>query len=454
MTTKTLKVEIKRPLNIEKAIFYDAMRNVQYQAWKFANKAIRMKWDYQGFDYSYKERFGDFFLKENEKLPNGYKSVVSDILNECKSELIYLTGDCKDATVRMIDNKWKNDLKEILNGTRSIPSFKRDLPIELHNKQFIDGKKNVRIYNEGKQYSTIISLISKKYSKELELKDGNFHLELVVKDSYQKAIVDRLISKEYKLSMSKMQYDKRKKKWFLLLAYTFESSEVVSDKDKILGVDLGINIPAMCAISDDIYFRQAIGNAEEVRMFEKQVMARKKRLQKARVWAGEGSIGHGTKTRLKPLEKIGEKISNYKNTKNHCWSREIVNIAIKNGCGTIQLEDLSGIADNNTFLKTWAYFDLQMKIENKAKEVGIQVVKIEPAYTSARCSCCGHIHRSHNKEAWRPTQDQFKCMKCDYGHKFFVNADVNAAKNIAIKDIDKIISAQLYLQEEKNLVAI
>lgn len=444
MTTKVLKVEIKKTLNVEKTVFYQLMRDVQYQCWKLANKGIRMMWDFQGCDYSYKERFGEYFFKENKELPNGYKKIGSDILNECKDETNALAGNCKDAMIRMVENKWKNDLKDILSGTKSIATFKRDLPIELHNKQFMDSKKNYRIYNENGKYSTIITLTNRSYAKEINI-DGAVHLELIVKDNYQKAIVDRLINREYKLSMSKMQYDTRKKKWFLLLCYSFEAKKKELDKTKIMGIDVGVNIPAMCAISNDNWFKREVGNAEEVKMFEKQVMNRKNRLQKSCVWAGEGSVGHGRKTRTKRVEKIGEKISNYKATKNHCWSREIVNLAIANDCGIIQMEDLSGISTDNKFLKTWTYFDLQMKIENKAKEVGIEVVKINPQYTSSRCNKCGNIHIG-DKDKWRPTQDQFHCQTC--GHK--ANADVNAARNIAIKGIDEIIKGQLKIQDKHS----
>lgn len=46
---------------------------------------------------------------------------------------------------------------------------------------------------------------------------------------------------------------------------------------------------------------------------------------------------------------------------------------------------------------------------------------INPAHTSGRCPCCGYIHKSVNKKEWRPTQDTFKCMYCDYGNKFRVS---------------------------------
>ena len=51
-----------------------------------------------------------------------------------------------------------------------------------------------------------------------------------------------------------------------------------------------------------------------------------------------------------------------------------------------------------------------------------RVEKINPAYTSQRCSACGHIASQSRK-----SQAVFACTACRYS----CNADVNAAKNIA-----------------------
>jgi transposase len=59
------------------------------------------------------------------------------------------------------------------------------------------------------------------------------------------------------------------------------------------------------------------------------------------------------------------------------------------------------------------------RIEDKAPG---RVEKIQPAYTSQRCSACGHVNRNS-----RESQARFGCTACG----FACNADVNAAKNIA-----------------------
>ena len=135
------------------------------------------------------------------------------------------------------------------------------------------------------------------------------------------------------------------------------------------------------------------------------------------------------------MNKIGDKIACFRNTANHKYSRTVVDFAVKKQCGTIQMEDLQGITDEtDRFLKNWPYYDLQTKIENKAKEEGIKVVYISPQYTSQRCSKCGYISKEN-----RPEQAKFECKECGFKE----NADYNASQNIAIKNIDKIIEKDM-----------
>jgi len=60
------------------------------------------------------------------------------------------------------------------------------------------------------------------------------------------------------------------------------------------------------------------------------------------------------------------------------------------------------------------------RLEEKAPG---RVEKINPAFTSQRCSACGHVDRKS-----RESQAHFRCTACGYA----CNADVNAAINIAM----------------------
>jgi transposase len=62
---------------------------------------------------------------------------------------------------------------------------------------------------------------------------------------------------------------------------------------------------------------------------------------------------------------------------------------------------------------------LVRRLEDKAPG---RVEKVPPAYTSQRCSACGHVDGRS-----RESQATFRCTACGYA----CNADVNAARNIA-----------------------
>jgi putative transposase len=62
---------------------------------------------------------------------------------------------------------------------------------------------------------------------------------------------------------------------------------------------------------------------------------------------------------------------------------------------------------------------LVRRLEDKAPG---RVEKVNPAFTSQRCSACGHI-----AAVSRESQALFRCVACGYA----CNADVNAARNIA-----------------------
>ena len=71
---------------------------------------------------------------------------------------------------------------------------------------------------------------------------------------------------------------------------------------------------------------------------------------------------------------------------------------------------------NRSILATgWA--GLREKLAYKAAGV----IEVRAAYTSQRCSTCGHVAKEN-----RRTQSRFECVRCGYQG----NADINAALNI------------------------
>ncbi|MFJ5901783.1 RNA-guided endonuclease InsQ/TnpB family protein [Streptomyces sp. NPDC093064] len=66
---------------------------------------------------------------------------------------------------------------------------------------------------------------------------------------------------------------------------------------------------------------------------------------------------------------------------------------------------------------------LELALTNAARYTGTRVVKVNPAYTSQRCSACGFV-----TEGNRESQAVFRCKAAGCGYRD--HADVNAAKNI------------------------
>ena len=77
---------------------------------------------------------------------------------------------------------------------------------------------------------------------------------------------------------------------------------------------------------------------------------------------------------------------------------------------------------SSRILSHWTYTEIFGKLESYCDDTGVQIIKINPTFTSQRCSVCGWTRRSNRRGKL------FKCGKCEY----ISDADLNASKNIAL----------------------
>jgi putative transposase len=147
----------------------------------------------------------------------------------------------------------------------------------------------------------------------------------------------------------------------------------------------------------------------------------------------------GTKSAKRHLKKLSKRERRHKRDVNHCQSKGIVSKAKESDRG-IALEDLKGIRERTgkrlrrsqrSRHSKWAFSELRLFIEYKARLAGVPVVYADPAYTSQTCSECGHHERVNRK-----SRDDFRCKSC--GHA--APADVNAARNISAAVVQRIVS--------------
>lgn len=415
MNIKSQAFEISKPVSVEWVAFGDVLRDVQYTTWKSYNTAIQMFWDYQQFSYGYRERFGAN-LKFSE-LGTGRNSQTTDIYARLTSDYPQVSSKILDSVIQDAQARFKTLLPEILRGSVSVPSYKRDVPIPV-------AAQSIRLNREGKDRLVTLSLLSRASGKPTQ-----YTVAVRAKDS-SAAVFDRLLSGEYALGGSKIL--RKGSKWYVSLAYKFESKPLELDPLRRMGVDVGVVKAAALAFNftEERYFIEG----DEINAFRSRVEVRRNALLRQGKYCGESRNGHGTVRHLAPIEKLRGKVENFRNTTNHRYAKFIVDMAVKNGCGTIIIEDLTGISANDRFLKRWPYYDLQTKIAQKAAERGVTIEKISPKYTSQRCSCCGHI-----ADVSRKTQAAFECVACG----FKTNADYNAARNIATPRIEQIIAEEL-----------
>jgi len=382
------------------------------------NKAVQLCWEWFNFQSDYKNKHNEYPKLENIL---HYKTLDGYIYNKLKIGNSLHSSNLS-ASLRDVCKHFKSDTKEYIKGTKTLINYKQNQPLDLDYE-------SITLKYTKDDFVITLSLLNKASNEKHNIQ--RFDFIPLVKDKSTRCIIERCIDSIYKVSASKLIYDYKKKMWKLNLCYTFTSNHATElDKDTILGVDLGISKPIVASVYGDK--SRFIIQGNEILAFRARIEQRKKALQKQSRYCGNGRVGHGIKTRIQSLDKLRNKIACFRATTNFKYAKALVEYAVKNNCGTIQMEDLSGISSDDAFLKQWSYYDLQQKITNKAAEYSIEVVKINPEYTSQRCSKCGFIHKDN-----RPTQSKFKCLHCGFKE----NADYNASQNISIRDIDKIIES-------------
>ena len=310
----------------------------------------------------------------------------------------------------------------------SIPSFRKDsmaIPFSY--------KDNIRINESG--------IYEFKF-----FNDVSFKLNFGRDRSNNRVIIDRILTNEYKALSSHIKIDKNK--IFLDLTYSFESEEKANiSKDKIVGVDLGINRPMTIAREDGTYVRQ-IEIGGKIQLTRLSIHKQRRTLQGS---LKHCSGGHGVKKKMARLEALRKYEYNFMKTMNDTLSRELIKYCVAEGIGVIKLENLTGITETaNHFLKTWAYYQLQQMIEYKAAEFGIIVLYVNPRYTSQTCPTCGNVDKTQRD---KNDKTKFACLNeacSDFNEN--KDADVIGAFNISKRD--GVSAAKKILQEkkDKNLV--
>lgn len=321
----------------------------------------------------------------------------------------------------------------VLEGKVVLPNYKMDSPFTIE-------KATMGFTHDYESYEELCEHINDKDLKLYFDYGGNqkptiarFKINLghgKNKDEL-KATLLKLYSGEYQYCGSSIQISKNK--IILNLSMKIPKKEMDLDENVVVGVDLGMAVPAMCALNNSIYEKQPIGSADDFLAIRTRLQAQRRKLQIAlKSTAG----GHGRKKKLKALNRLRDREKHFVESYCHFVSKQVVDFALKHRAKYINIENLTGYDTSKFILRNWSYYKLQQYITYKAARYGIIVRKINPCYTSQVCSYCGHWEPKQRK-----SQDTFICGSEDCISnnkkkvKYTVNADFNAARNIAMSTL-------------------
>lgn len=141
-----------------------------------------------------------------------------------------------------------------------------------------------------------------------------------------------------------------------------------------------------------------------------------------------------TRSSRRLMRRLSGREQRFQKWLNHNISKQLVQDA-KNSNAALAFENLTNIRQSlnqkrrskteRRRTNNWAFYQLRMFVDYKARIAGVPVVFVPPAYTSQTCSRCHHVHPVKGK-SYR-SKKKYKCGNCGFEH----DADINAALNIA-----------------------
>lgn len=357
------------------------------------------------------------------------------VCNEFRDTIPCKVLSCLNSIIRSTYSEYCNEIK---SGSRTIFSFKKGLPvpfpIKINRRLFLNERPDGSVFITFPGGGKVRDSREHKHGMEWDLVFGRDR-------SNNREIVDRILDGTYDVGNSSIQ-QARNGKNFLLLAVEIPRKTAAGNPDRVVGIDLGINIPLYAALNDNDYAKMSVGSRDNYLKVRQRMSAQSRELQSSLRSSTNG--GRGRKHKLQALERLKDKERNWVRLQNHIFSKSVIEFARKNNAGAIQMERIIGFGRNKNdgvrkILNKWSYSELQQLIEYKALAAGIEVRYVDPYLTSQTCSFCGHYEPKQRVDqshfiCRNPQCEKGKGKKLADGSYGGINADWNAARNIAKSD--------------------
>ena len=332
----------------------------------------------------------------------------------------YLHSHNRQHCLKLLAKNWKSYFRG-LNDYKNNPSKYNGMPKPPKYK-YLDSNPNEIIFTNYairiKNGNLLLSL-SKKMKSMYKVDNLKFELSDKVQSFINMDSIQQVKIKRESVS----------KRWYLIVVYKKECKN--NEGTNIMSIDPGLDNLAAITFKDNnenylingkplksknAYYNKEIARLSSIRM--KQV----------------GSKKFKNTNKIKSL-RIDRR--NYVLDYLHKASRQVVDIALDKNVGTIVIGDIKNIKQNST-IKSFVQIPIQRfvnMIEYKAELEGINVVKINEAYTSG-CSAVDleKINKSNYNKSRRVYRGLFKNKKTT------INSDINGSLNILRKYLkDKCI---------------
>lgn len=367
--------------------------------------------------------------------------------------------------MQQVKKYWKSSKFDVING-QGVRTIRLTNPLIIPPNIFYnrndelqgivhDYQSNMEFYEHLYNDRNLKVYFSMPYKKgedkiKFQLILGNPHKSHALRNELENIFMGIYKIRGSSIGFTKNKETKQMTDLCLYLTIEIPQKELFLNEDVTMGIDRGQAIPAVCALSNNPYERKYIGSFDDFFRVRQQMQKRRIRLQKSLTAA---KSGHGRTRKQKALEALERKEANFVKTYNHNVSKKIIDFAIKNNVKYINLEYLKNLDLDEKTIRNWSYYQLQTFIEQKAAKYGIEVRYVNPCYTSQVCSNCGHYSPTQRK-----SQSEFICECCGSPNNKKVNADFNAARNIAkstlFLDISKDYSKDKLVKEAQKYYGI
>lgn len=374
---------------------------------------------------------------EQNLLSGNYKPIIDEMKF---AELI--SGNVLSQTFQESKSHFSGEHgKELLRyGTRQLSIHKTDgshpIPVRAVGTSIIK-KDGV--------YYLCVCIFNKKWANESGVPSWlAFALKFKPRDKTMASQLEKIIATgdDWKLKNARILRSTKGhgKRWLgqIMVSYTPQPYKNL-DPAVIMGIDLGVNAPVTIHIrkgDKPEAWERRIGKGRD--MLAARLIIRREITMILRALKSRQAVltGEAREAAQKKLRSLRQKEKRFMKTASQTIAALMADIAKRNGAGTWQMENLtSEIKEDKPWLaRNWAPGVVMDAIRWQAQQLGAEIKFIDPAYTSQRCSQCGHIDPA-NRPKGKKGAAYFKCQICGYEN----DADKNAARNISNPEIESLI---------------